>query len=259
MTGTGRRRDEHAVVLLHGFGGTGADMVSLAGRLPGRVIAPDLPGHGSAVDVDASSLRGVVDGLVRSLDAAGLGQVDVVGYSMGGRVALAMTAWVPDRVRSVVAIGGRAGIRDTAERDERRRRDDALADAIESRGIEWFVDTWLDGWIYDTQRRLGAGHMEAVRRSRIARSQTRGLGAALRGYGSGAQPYIADALARCGRPVVLLVGELDHRFAPVADELGRMIPGARVVVVPEAGHATHVENLDGTAAAIVGFLSEVRT
>ena len=118
------------VVVLHGFTGDGDTMASIVDRLPGRVEAPDLPGHGRGphpTDPDRYS----VDAMARSVVGDRRDPVHLVGYSMGGRVALTAACRFPDKVRSLSLIGASAGIVDPVERAARAAADDALADTIE--------------------------------------------------------------------------------------------------------------------------------
>lgn len=249
-----------ASLLLHGFTGSGEDMLDLAGRLPGSKILPDLPGHGKsavAASTDAFEMAATLGSLVDVLDAESVGVVDVVGYSMGGRVALAMAAFHPERTRSVVAIGGRTGIADPDERATRLAADAALADDIERRGARWFAQTWLRQPLYDTQRRLGAGHMADLLDRRAA-ADPAGLAASLRHLGPAAQPIVDGGLASSGVPVLLLVGELDPKFQGLAAAIEADNPNAEIRVIPDAGHATHVEAPQATAAEIIGFWERVR-
>ena len=88
---------------------------------------------------------------------ADLERFALVGYSMGGRVALHVALAHPDRVTALALIGAQAGIDDPAERAERIAADEALADRIESDGIEWFAGYWADRPLFATQRhRLSA-------------------------------------------------------------------------------------------------------
>jgi 2-succinyl-6-hydroxy-2,4-cyclohexadiene-1-carboxylate synthase len=249
-----------ASLLLHGFSGSGAEMLDLAGRLPGLKLLPDLPGHGrSAADRRPGSygMATTLEELVGVLDAEGLESVDVVGYSMGGRVALAMAALHPDRVRTVTAIGARTGIADDSERAVRLAADEALAADIERNGAVWFADEWLSSPIYDTQRRLGEEHMARLREGRRAADPT-GLAASLRESGPAAQPVVDELLAASGVRTLLLVGELDERFKRVAEAIASTNLAAEVRLVPDAGHAAHLEAPDATADEIVHFWSRLR-
>ena len=109
------------VVLLHGFMGRGADWRAVRADLPETwdVRAPDLPGHGAAVGLGSYSMDAAAD-----LALAGLAEpADVVGYSMGGRLALHLAATHPEAVRRVVVVSGSPGLRTDAERAARRAVD----------------------------------------------------------------------------------------------------------------------------------------
>jgi 2-succinyl-6-hydroxy-2,4-cyclohexadiene-1-carboxylate synthase len=242
-------------IVLHGFAGSGQEMLDLARRLPGRKLVVDLPGHGrtaASQDPAAYRMETIVEALIGILDDDGIERADVIGYSMGGRVALGLAAFAPERVTSVVAIGARTGIADDDERGARRAADNDLAAAIEERGVEWFANEWIGKAIYDTQRTLGDDHMARVLELRLGVDPS-GVAHSLRELGAGAQPVITGRLAESAVPVALIVGEADDRFTAIANQIADVVPTARVIVVPGAGHAAHVEAPSATAGAIVAF------
>ena len=80
-----------------------------------RTVSVDLVGHGRSdapPDVAHYSMQSCVEQLGAALDALVHPRVHAIGYSMGGRVALALAAWQPDRVRSLLLVGASAGIED---------------------------------------------------------------------------------------------------------------------------------------------------
>ncbi|MFI9386394.1 alpha/beta fold hydrolase [Kutzneria sp. NPDC052558] len=95
--------DGRPVVLLHAMAGDGGTWRRLAAALAGRrVIIPDLRGHGRSSRAAGYSLPGFRDDIVGLLDELGLGQVDLVGHSLGGRVACLIAQHTPGRVRRLV-------------------------------------------------------------------------------------------------------------------------------------------------------------
>jgi 2-succinyl-6-hydroxy-2,4-cyclohexadiene-1-carboxylate synthase len=178
--------------------------------------------------------------------AAALDELDVhdahwIGYSMGGRVALAFGVAHSARVASALLVGASAGIRDPRQRADRVRDDEALAERIEREGVEAFVDFWISQPFLVDARRLGARGVAESRKMRLANS-AHGLAASLRGMGSGAQRPLHGALARVGAPICLAVGEEDLKFRALAAEMSQELPNARVEIVPEAGHSAHTDN-----------------
>lgn len=103
--GTGS--DGDVVLLIHGYGGDQNSWLFLQEPLAARyrVYALDLPGHGtSGKDVGDGSIGVLADAVVAVLDAVGAGQAHLVGHSLGGAVALAVTAREPRRIASLTLV-----------------------------------------------------------------------------------------------------------------------------------------------------------
>ena len=120
-----RRGRGPALVLLHGFTGTGDSLSELARGLEPEfeTLAPDLPGHGRAAGAEIPLAYGFdqcLDDLVATIEAAGHRRAHWLGYSMGARLALACAVRHPERVASLVLLAGRAGLATTEEREARR-------------------------------------------------------------------------------------------------------------------------------------------
>jgi len=247
-----------ALMLLHGYSGSGRSMEGFARAFQHDfdAIAPDLPGHGRSAERAAGhayDFDACVDDLVATLDATGHRSAHWLGYSMGARLALACAVRYPSRVTSLVLLASRAGIADPGERAARRRADEALAARIEEHGVEAFVDEWLAQPLFATLERLGPEFMARERTARLA-NDARGLASSLRVLGPAAQPPLFDDLPRVSVPVLLVAGALDERFVAAAHELGRSLPSAEVCVIPDAGHAAHLEQPEAVLRVVQEFL-----
>ncbi len=247
------------LLLLHGFTGSGATMNALRQNFSPRfrVLSVDLLGHGQSdapADVAPYQMETCVADLCAVLEARAVARTHLVGYSLGARVALALALWAPERVASVVAVAARAGIADPKARRQRIAADEALARDIETRGLEWFVAHWMALPLFASQRRLGARFLAEARRQRLA-NNPRGLAMSLRGLGVGAQPPLAAALGGLRCPLLLVTGEDDPRFGAHAAELAARVRGAKKVVLPEAGHAAHLENFATFQRVCFDFLA----
>jgi len=249
-----------AVLMLHGFSGDAESMLSVAEGLRDRyrVILLELIGHGGSdapLEVAAYGMSACVHqvrAVVRGLE---LTRPHLLGYSMGGRAALAAAVSAPGDFSSLVLIGATAGIADAALRGQRIRADRALADRIEAGGIELFVDEWMALPLFESQARLGADVLERARTQRL-RNSTLGLANSLRGMGAGAQTPLHGLLAMLALPILLVVGEEDEKFRGIAADLASTLPDARVAVLPEAGHAAHLEAPAAFRRVVCDFLVE---
>jgi 2-succinyl-6-hydroxy-2,4-cyclohexadiene-1-carboxylate synthase len=247
--------DGAPLVLLHGFTGSAASWSSLSQELARhhRVIAIDIIGHGaSSAPVEPS--RYAFEQALRDLAAVtaqlGIERAAWLGYSMGGRLALGMGVSHPDRVSVLILESATAGIQDAPERQQRAEADLALARRIEDIGVETFVDEWERLPIWESQRTLPQEVLHAQRDIRLG-NRAIGLANSLRGMGQGAQPSYWDRLSEIEAPVLLIAGALDRKFVGTAGQMGVRIADATFSVVPEAGHAVHLERPDE-------FLSDVR-
>lgn len=248
----------HALLLLHGFTGSYASWEPLATRWADQyfVVAPDLPGHGQTQapqNPHELSLSATADRLVALCEHLFIPKVAVLGYSMGGRHALALTVRHPQRVTRLVLESTSPGLSDETQRHLRQESDQALANTLESRGIEWFVPHWANLPLFQTQS-------EIVREAenRIRRSQTAfGLAQSLRGAGTGEQVPLWEHLNSLPVPVLIITGSLDAKFCAVANQMVTELNDAVWVSVDEAGHTVHAEQPMRFLNLVSDFLSNL--
>ncbi len=247
------------LLLLHGFTGAAQNWAHIAAALAAHhtVIAPDLLGHGaSAAPAEAHryALERAADDLAALLAVSGAAPADVLGYSMGGRLALGLAALHPSSVRRLVLESASPGLDTSAEREARAVSDDALADRIEREGVAAFVDSWEQLPLFASQMRLPAHVRHTLRQQRLA-NRAAGLAGSLRGMGTGRQPSFWPALADLRCPTLLLTGADDAKFCAIADAMAAKMPAAHHVTIPNAGHTTHLEQPDAFLHAVADFLT----
>ncbi|MCP3939428.1 MAG: alpha/beta fold hydrolase [Actinomycetia bacterium] len=251
--------DGNTSLLLHGFTGNRHTMHDLGDLLGGRRLSVDLPGHGDTVCAEGGvgfTMSDHIDVVGSLLDArCDTGSpVDVVGYSMGARVALSFAVHRPRRVRSLTLIGGSAGLANKKDRRLRLLDDTRLAHSLHSNGIEAFIERWMSMPMWQTlEQALGPEGWQASRDQRISNS-AQGLAESLIGVGTGQMPPLHDELSKLSLPVLLVVGELDEKFRAIANEMAASLPDARVKVAGGTGHAVHLERPDACASVIGSFI-----
>jgi 2-succinyl-6-hydroxy-2,4-cyclohexadiene-1-carboxylate synthase len=243
--------DDLPIVLLHGFTQTGTSWSPVRDRMPSSwdVRSPDLPGHGTAGAVRAD-LTGTAAMVAADLDRPAV----LVGYSMGGRVALRLALDHPALVAGLVVLGATAGIDDADEREARRRADHALADRIEAEGVAAFLEEWV-------AQPLFAG-LELAPQDRAARlaNTAAGLAASLRLAGTGTMdpPWWPELGAiRC--PTLVAWGERDAKFAALGRRMADAIgPPASTAAIAGCGHAAHLEDPAAFAQLVAGLADRAR-
>ena len=252
VTGEGR-----PVTLLHGFTQSGRSWHELTSKMPAgyRWIVPDLRGHGETQIWKGAtcSMEACTEDLVKLWDALDVERSHLVGYSMGGRLALHIATHRPDRVLSVFTIGAHAGLEEEA-REGRRRGDEALAQRIEKDGVEAFANYWASLPMFAGIERRGPTYAAEVRAERL-RNHAAGLACSLRGMGAGAMQPLWDQLAALQFPCTFVAGQLDHGYVASARRLAATVPNSRVEIVPRAGHSVHQERPDAVARALAFHLA----
>lgn len=202
------------VLLLHGWGGSYASTFVANGWLDalsavGRKSMPlNLPGHGGGGSHDPAAYANLTDDIARALPA---GVVDVIGYSLGGKLALALAGHQPDRFRRIVAIG----VGDNAFGPE--ASGEAVAQAL------------VDGLRPDAPAGLAA----LVNYSKASRSDPLALAALLR---RSPNPIIDPAALGAIGSRTLLVNGTDDRLAIPDGALRAALPGLTYVQLTGVGH-----------------------
>ncbi len=207
-----------------------------------RPLAPDLRGHGSRGETAPVSLEAVLS----DLDALCAKPVALVGYSMGGRIALHYALARPGRVQRLILIGASPGLADAAERAARMEADERLAEGLERSSIEEFAERWARTPVLADQPQEVRARIHADR----LRNTPAGLARALRGLGTGALPPVWDRLGELGAPTLVAAGARDEKFAGIARQMSAAIRHVRLELIADAGHAAHLERPQATAALI---------
>lgn len=235
--------DAPAVVFLHGFLGQAMDWLPVMSAMADQYacIALDLPGHGASVGLAPSGYTG--DGatrrILRTLDTLGIHRPALVGYSMGGRLALSLALQAPDRWRVLVLESASAGVEDTAARAARRVWEEAWAERLIAEPLPQVLRDWYAQPLFASLQRTPA-RLDALMAARAASSPSE-LARALRGLGVGTQPAMRHALPGLALPLLLLAGAEDARYLVITMEMRDLCPRAQRVIVPGAGHNVHLE------------------
>lgn len=231
------------LLLLHGFTGSSENWRALAPTLAPRTLAVDIIGHGRSPipdDIAPYTMPQAAAALIELLDTLAVSEVTLLGYSMGGRLALYTAVHYPHRVARLILESASPGLATEAARAARRRRDEELADWIEAHTLAAFVDRWQALPLWASQQQLAPEKRAALRAQRLQNSRT-GLANSLRGMGTGAQPSLWPQLPQLDKPTLLIAGAHDTKFVGINQEMAALLPQARLEIVTDAGHTVHLE------------------
>ncbi len=248
------------VIFLHGFMGCGEEWNEIVEQLTGYFcVMPDLPGHGGSmgdlITADDYSFESVARLLIELMDDLGLKTACLVGYSMGGRIALYTAIEHQHRFSGLIVESANAGLESGAARRDRRAQDEKTITQMQTEGIDKFVDTWLSNPMFAPMRNR-RGAFERLKKLRQSNSID-GLAMSLRNAGAGAQPPLWNRLHSLKLPTLIICGEEDSKYVSIAEIMSRGIDDCSVVCIPESGHNTHFEKPNQFRETILQFMNKI--
>lgn len=232
------------IVFLHGFTGSTHTWDEVIPYLPNTfdMLTIDLIGHGETskpMDCARYAVEEQIADLHALFQRLQWNNFTLVGYSMGGRLALAYASQYP--VKRLIPESSSPGLSDEEERSSRIQSDEQLADRILSEGLTSFVNFWEGIPLFRTQQQLSLEKQQLIRQERLAGSEI-GLANSLRGFGTGVQPCYWNKLEKIITPTFLITGELDEKFTMLAKEMKKHFLNVVHKEIRDVGHAIHVEN-----------------
>ena len=248
------------IVFLHGFTGSANDWKDVSSKIDKRFnkIAIDLIGHGktsSPTEIKFYTIDYITEQIEEIIRYAGLKEIILCGYSMGGRVALNLSVKKYNYVKGLILESSSAGIKNKSERETRKNSDDELASYINNNPIEDFITKWLDQEIFGTIRRFSNEKIKMIKANKMKNSRT-GLANSLRGFGTGVMPYLGSELIKLKFPVFLITGGLDEKFTQINQSLRKLFPSAKHKIITTAGHNVHLEEPKKYFEALNVFLKK---
>jgi pimeloyl-ACP methyl ester carboxylesterase len=178
-----------------------------------------------------------------------------VGYSLGGRVAIALADALLESgkaPRRLALLGAGLGFSSDEERAERRAKDAAWAAALRE-DPQNFWERWYDQPLFAGFRSLAPATQKAWIDARL-RMNPEALARQWEGWGPSRHPELRTALhriAQFGIPTLYLAGELDTKYKRLGEELGR--EGILAQTIPGAGHLLPLEAPDAVGRALAEF------
>jgi pimeloyl-ACP methyl ester carboxylesterase len=251
-------------LLMHGFTGAKEDFArgGWLERLAGdgwHAVALDHRGHGSSSKPESEddySFEIIAADALGLCDALGWSSFTLLGHSMGGIVAQLMVAEAPERVAALVLMDTGPGALQGLS-PEMAEKTGSISKA---RGMRFLCELQKErGGALDTpaSRALKASDpaYSAWADSKLIASSPFMYAAMIRRFAEPADRL--EALRSVSVPTLVIVGEQDQPFVKPSQKMAAAVPGARLAVIPDAGHSPQFENPDGWWAALSGFLQEV--
>jgi 3-oxoadipate enol-lactonase len=224
-------------------------IVTLLNEQSYRLVALDWRGFGESESATTlSTMEVLADDVAALMDALGMQQAILCGLSLGGYVAFAFLRKYPERVQGLIL----ADTKPDPDNEEGKANRERIAQLAESEGPGAVADLQMPKLLSDATRQH---HLEVEMQVRRMAEVATGSGIAAVSRGMAQRADAKDLLAQITVPTLVLVGEQDALTPPtVAREYAAHIPGAQLVVIPQAGHLSNLEQPEAFFAAVHNFL-----
>jgi 2-succinyl-6-hydroxy-2,4-cyclohexadiene-1-carboxylate synthase len=251
-------KQKPALIFLHGFMGSGEDWEEIISYMHRDYycITADLPGHGHSLDLKALGDVWSFNKLSQRLDALfsflNLSAVNLVGYSMGGRIAIYYTNKYKSRVNRLVIESASPGLKLKNERENRLKNDRRLAETLRITNLVQFISDWYDQPVFAGLKHHPEYKNMVTRRGKNNRDL---LVKSLKTFSTAKQPYLLNTLISFQNPLALFCGDKDLKFTELMIFLKKELPGSRLYIMKNCAHNSHFENPNLFAEHLKEFLS----
>lgn len=248
------------ILFLHGFTGCAEDWFPIFEQMPEKYncLALDIIGHGKS-DAPGNSAHYSIESITNQIkyvkDHLTPNKIFLLGYSMGGRIALSYASLYADDVKGLILEGASAGIKNDEERQKRYEEDLKLAEFIETHTLEEFVEMWHDQELFNTQRRFSNDKLKKIKKKKASGSKT-GYANSLKGFSTGVMPPVHDKLKKISLKVLLITGDLDTKFTGINARLVKRFFKAKHKIVRNSGHNTHLEEPKRFIEIVLNYLGQ---
>ncbi|OIP68813.1 MAG: 2-succinyl-6-hydroxy-2,4-cyclohexadiene-1-carboxylate synthase [Oscillatoriales cyanobacterium CG2_30_40_61] len=246
------------ILFLHGFLGNSHDFNTRISPLFPQFccLTIDLPGHGKTQVLGEDSCYKMPEtaaALIEVLNRLHISQCYLMGYSMGGRLGLYLTLNFPQYFKKVILESTSPGLKTELERVQRLISDTQKAEQLETLEFPIFLEQWYHQPLFKTL--TNHPQFQQIFEHRLNNNPLE-LSKSLRYLGTGNQPSLWEKLSENQIPLLLLVGELDHKFKQINQEMNQLCPVSQLQIIPNCGHNILIENPQQWINVMVKFLSE---
>lgn len=232
-----------AILLTHGYSAT-SDMWRPQTEELSRdhtLVLWDMRGHGKSdypEDPALYSEAATVADMAAILDKVGADRAIVGGLSLGGYMSLAFNVAFPQRVRALLIIDTGPGFKNDAAREQWNATARATADQLRGKGLAYLQE--------QSPERATSTHRSAD-----------GLVKAALGMLTQHDARVINSLPHIEVPALVIVGSNDAPFLNASDYMAKKIPDARKVVIPDAGHASNIDQPEIFNRAVLDFINTI--
>jgi len=229
------------LLLTHGYSATAQMWKGNIAALSKKhtLVTWDMRGHGQSdypADQSAYSEGSTIADMAAILDQVGAQKAIVGGLSLGGYTSLAFYRAHPERVSALLIIDSGPGFKKDEAREAWNKRARETGDRYDKEGLAV----------------LSSGSAE---RAYAVHRSADGLARAARGMLAQKNSAVIESLPNIKVPAIVIVGANDTPFLAASDYMAAKIPGAKKVVIANAGHASNIDQPKAFDDAVTAFIN----
>ncbi len=232
-------------LFLHGFAGCYKSWDSVIEKFNKHSYAIDIPGHNKSkfknIDEDYTIDDWCCE-LYIILNELNLKKINLCGYSMGGRLAIAFADKFKDKINSLIIESSSIGINESELRSERYYHDKELAVDLKN-NLESFINVWEKNPMFINQMKRNKSGWIKQRENRLL-NDSKQLAKALEIFSPSNMRYYDKAFQEFDFPIYVINGSEDDKYIKIGREMIRLNKNAKQYIIDNSGHNTHLENLD---------------
>lgn len=251
------------LLLLHGFLGSHQDFSAILPALSQHFycILPDLPGHGHTLTRGKGyNFLFMTQTICDFVNALELREIYLLGYSLGGRIALYLSCFFSSRYIRTIIESASPGLKTDDEKWDRCVRDQELAHQLHTTPLADFLTQWYNNPLFASLKDHPGTYAAMYQRRLVNNAMT--LGDVLHGCGLGQQPSLWETLLALDTSplnsddsIRLFAGELDTKFVAINQEMITCCPKtASLKIFDACGHNIHLEAPNAYAQAVIEYL-----
>lgn len=248
------------VLFLHGFTGSSEDWQFIFDKIPDEFFpfAIDLIGHGktdSPHDKKFYSCLSLISQIKSIIEFFHFSKIVLVGYSMGGRVALSFAVKNHSNLVGLILESTTAGIENINERKSRVENDFILAENILQNGIENFIDYWFNTPLFKKLKTLSSFDEIIQKRKK---NNPIGLANTLFSFSTGLMSNHWEKLNSLEVPTLLITGEDDEKYTSINKKMNSLIKNSSHKILQNTSHNTHLEKPELFTNLVIEFLNKLK-
>ncbi len=258
-----KEANEIPVVFFHGFTGNANDWENIIHNLPNGFypLAIDLLGHGkssSPENRNVYTLSSQIQHLDEIFSKLKIINPLLIGYSMGGRLALSYTMKNKKSVRALILESTAFGYQLQHQKEERILSDKILAEKIKNGSLNDFFDFWYNLPLFGSLKKNKNVNLEKLKKEKILKNNKIGLVNSLLGFGTGTMDNYFEQIRKFENNVLLITGSMDRKFTSISEEAKKIFPNAEHKVVNNCGHNVHLEKPEEFLKFLNRFLKNIK-